>query len=708
MRNLMPITAAPATPNSASPFAPRRGTKPRGWHRPIFNVFSSIRHHSLSALCVLLVLLALGAYFILKNAKAVYKAHSVIYISPRFPKILASDSAGEVPYDSYVQGQMQTVTRSDVIAAAIAKIPYSARNRTGPALPTEIQELQKTLEVNRISSSDQMSIALGGPSPAGLADIVNTITDAYIEKARNEEFYGIDERLNALNPEKDRLQKQIDQSMAEQAGLMKQLGTVPSAERPAVSPSDSSLDNLREQLANARIRREAAEAKLSSSIQKGSSGIAAQGSAADDASGADSRTFGMRAALNNRRANLMEEMSSLRPGHPTYQKDKQELALINSMLNEENKKAGSIREQDKLRQDVERARNLEQQLTQELDLNTQTGTSATTPNFQRVTELGPEISSLQKAYDGISDRIRDLELEKSSPGSIHVSTKALEPLSPENSGVMTYWTALILLSLAGAAAAAVFIDLLDSRIYSPLDVERVVGFHPLGVLLNDDEFHRDITGEYYFRLATGIDHAVRHTGARTFLFTSPAHGCGTSTVVRKLSDKLRSLDLRTRIIVSAPSKDSDSASADNSPRSESPLKDKTKNDEIPTASVASITGPHPHKRPDALGPKPMARVARNAGDQYDVVLIDAGPLPISANTEYLARAADATVIVVKSSSTTRQELDRAARLLERLEVAGVAVVLNSVSQGRADNALKKELAKYEQALLHRRSVTKNS
>jgi Mrp family chromosome partitioning ATPase len=97
----------------------------------------------------------------------------------------------------------------------------------------------------------------------------------------------------------------------------------------------------------------------------------------------------------------------------------------------------------------------------------------------------------------------------------------------------------------------------------------------------------------------------------------------------------------------------------------------------------------------------------HAGEQCDVVLIDADPLPISANTEYLARVVDATVLVVKASTTTKQELDRAARLLERLEVAGVAVILNKISLGRADRALKREFRRYEQSLQqHRTAVAK--
>jgi len=698
MLNRMPTTATPATPTNTPAFTHRRVVSKPGWRRPLVSVLGSIRRHWLIALCTLAIFLVCGGYALWKKVKPIYEAHSVVYISPKFSKILASDSQVEVPYDSYVQDQIQTATSSNIIADAIAKLPYSIRHRTGPALPYEIQELKKSLEVNRMGTSNQMSIALRGPSPAGLADIVNTLTDSYVQKAKSEEFYGLDDKLNNLNHEKDLLQKQIDQSMAEQATLMQQLGTATAStpESTGTNSYESTLQKLRDQLANARTQREAAEAELDSLTDRGHNGPGVLNSADGNAIGADSDSSRVRNALNSRRATLLDEMSGLRPDHPIYRQDKQELASIEQMLNNEKQKSGT-RVQDKLRQDIARARNLEQQLTQELNSKTHSATSPA-PKYQRAMELGPEIGSLQKRYDTINDRIRDLELEGNSPGSIHMSTKALEPLGPEENGLILYSALLFLLSLVGAIGAAVVIDLLDNRIYTPSDVERVVGFHPLGVLLNDDEFHQDITGEYYLRLAAGIDHAVRSSGARTFLFTSPAHGSGTSTVVRKLSDKLHDLDLRTRIIVATPAEDNGSHSSNSSPRPEFVLKHK--DDQNKPASLAPLAMPRTRKSQDAQAPNPMARTVHHAGDQYDVVLIDASPLPISANTEYLARVADAIVLVVKSSSTTRQELDRAARLLDRLEVAGVAVVLNKVSLERADNALKMELTRYKQSFRH--------
>jgi len=235
-----------------------------------------------------------------------------------------------------------------------------------------------------------------------------------------------------------------------------------------------------------------------------------------------------------------------------------------------------------------------------------------------------------------------------------------------------------------------------------------VGFHPLGVLLDDREFRREISNEYYLRLAAGIDHAVRNSGARIFLFTSAAHGSGTSTVVGKLCDKLRNLNLRIRLITAASFDELEGLRTE-IPRPPDRLLQAS--DEIERTRPLPLTPFIPIRTQAAYGmgqegpaPNPVLRVLQNASEQYDVVLIDANPLPISANTEYLARLADATVLVLKSSSTTKQELERAARLLERLEVAGVAVILNKISLERADRAMKKEFRSYEQSLRRRRAT----
>jgi hypothetical protein len=509
----------------------------------------------------------------------------------------------------------------------------------------------------------------------------------------------------------------MDDRLTEQAQLMQQLGvaTISSAEG-ATNPYDSTSQAVRGQLAVVRMDREAAEARYAAILNgEGLGGSGVLDAAAEGVIATDSSLSAIRGNLNSRRATIVEEMNGLRPDHPIYQKDKAEIASIDGQINDLRLKAGEhLHEQ--LRQDVTRTRMVELQLIKELGEKTHAASTAA-PKFQRAAELGPEIEGLQKAYDAVDDRIRELELESNSPGSIHVSTKALTPLGPEQSKFRIFLLALVIVSLTCAIATPVGIDLLDSRIYTPQDIEKAVGFHPLGVLVDDNEFRREVSDEYYFRLAAGVDHAVRNSGVRTFLFTSTTPGSGTTTVIRRLNEELRGFNLKTLTITA-------SGSGEEISRSDVParsrcwwrhagsadlnhlLESRNKTEEIQSSPLTPLVVYDfvgDAKRREQSAPDHVARTLNQAGELCDVVLIDAKPLPISAQTEYLARLTDATVLVVQAGATTKQELERAARLLERLDVAGVAVVLNKITLDRADRAMKRDFNGYEQFLRKRRS-----
>ena len=674
---------------------PRRQTFSAAQERKL-NVIASVRRHWAVALIVFVVILGAGAFILWKKARPVYNSHSVVYISPKFPTVLNNNSEVELPYDSYFQEQVQTVTRYDILHDAVASLPYSARQRSGPVLPSEIEGLLKDLIVKRVGTSYEMSVGLSGPSPHGLAEIVNAVTNTYIERAKNPQFYGVNDRLKTLNQEKQRLQSQIDKSLAEKAHLMEELGVATTTTQVGTTnPYDATSTAVRTELATARMQRETAEAELDALLRRNTPGNSnALDVAGKEAIASDPGLAAMWSALSSRRAALLQEMTGLRPDHPVYQKDKDNLSSTDTIMNDLKQQA--VQEvQNKLRQDVERTRMVELKLTRELEEKTSSATSAA-PKYLRATELGPEIDSLQKSLEAIDNRIRDLDLESSSPGSIHVSTNALTPTSPERSKLPIFALAVLMISLTIATAVPVGMDLVDHRIYTPYDVEQVVGFHPIGVLVDEDRFSGEVAGEYYFRLAAGIDHAVRSSGARIFLFTSAAHGAGTSTVVRKLSEQLCNLNLRTRTMTAAASSELDLLSNDASPLAHN--KWNRPNDVLQSApKPIDYNNRRYQLERDVPPPNWVEQTLNRAAMDYDVVLIDAQPMPVSAQTEYLARLADATVLIVKARGTTRQDLECTARVLERLEVAGVAVILNKVRVDRADGALKQALRSYEKS-----------
>jgi len=69
----------------------------------------------------------------------------------------------------------------------------------------------------------------------------------------------------------------------------------------------------------------------------------------------------------------------------------------------------------------------------------------------------------------------------------------------------------------------------------------------------------------------------------------------------------------------------------------------------------------------------------------DFLFIKAQPLRSSAETEFVARLADVTLLVVESGTTTRKELRSCLALARRLRTRGLAAVVSELKLRNADN-----------------------
>jgi Mrp family chromosome partitioning ATPase len=223
-----------------------------------------------------------------------------------------------------------------------------------------------------------------------------------------------------------------------------------------------------------------------------------------------------------------------------------------------------------------------------------------------------------------------------------------------------------------------------------------MGFSPIGVLLDDREVTQLVYDECALRLAAGIDHAAHSAGVRTFVITGVTAGAGTTTIVGNLGSTLAKLGRKTLTI---------DASGNTNPIAYATVNDAARITDLKNEKNSS-TGAGTQLQPTVvtqpltskitpLAASFMAKAFQELTNEYDIVLIDAAPLLTSAETEYLARFADVTILVGESAQTKKAELKRSARLLERLNVGGVAVVINKVGLLRAEKTLKQDLDEFE-------------
>jgi polysaccharide biosynthesis transport protein len=680
---------APAPAPSPRPSAPSGGFK--------INVVRSLKIHALAASLVALVTCGLGLAVLLRH-KPTYSATSTIYVSPNFPKTLTDDREQEYQYESYIQEEMHSVTRYDVLADALRKLPAGTWQGPIESEQSAIARLQHALDISRVGATYQVEITLDGAHPERLAEIVNAVTNTYLEKAKDEEFYGRDERLETLRQERTRLQTALDARLQEQADIAKTLG-VAIVGGDGGNPFDTQLEKMRADLSTAHEQRIQAEAQLSS-LENGdpSAPNSALSTAADEIIASDPQLTALKTSLGQKRSELLGTLAGLTPNNPLRKQTEDQLAdteaALQKMQSSLRAKAAARLEQ-KLHAEVNRAATIESKLLSDLQHETTAATTAA-PKFERSDEIKADIERLQARYNTIDERIGNLELESSSPGSVHLFQPARAPIAPEASKTRLVLPLLFPLSILFGIVTAVLLDLLDPHLYTGGDVEGVMGFAPVGILLDDREVTQLVYDECALRLAAGIDHAAHAAGVRTFVVTGCASGAGTTTIVGNLGSTLAKLGRKTLTI---------DASGNTNPVAYATvnLTDVSRMSGFPgdqlthsgTELQSTVVTQPISSKVTPLATSFMAKAFQELTNEYDIVLIDAAPLLTSAETEYLARFADVTILVSESAKTKKADLKRTARLLERLNVAGVAVIINKVGLLRAEKTLKHDLAEFE-------------
>ena len=662
--NPNPADRSPLEGAAAQPFGPApagqalvaraaAGDPPR--FRPQVRRSLTMRPLLAGAIGLMTLLLCFAAAF---KQPSLYKAQSLIYVEPIVTRALNEPGApgfDQLRYNSYIEQQMQTITRDDILSDALHTLPEGTWAGTKEREQSAIGRLQTALVVERVLTSYQISISLKTPNAQKSAAIVNAVTEAYLRDGRKDELSEAGSRVQILTEERDRITQQLATDRKEQAALGTSLGVAyPSAE--GSNYFDEQLVHLREALAVARQAHDVAAAQLSSvsgSEAEHRSGLAA---AADESIGSDPGLGSMKTAVNGRRAILESQMAGLTANNPLYKQDADELADLDRSLDTMTAQMRSRAEdhiQDKLRSELQRTAAIEAQLNSQLAAETGKATSAG-PKLQRASELAADMQRLSARYSAVDDALNALKLQADGPSPEHLALAAAAPSAPEANRRNFFFLAAFPLAILLSISAAVLARLFDRRIFIGADLEQALGFAPLAVLPAREDVAPRVFEEYSLRLAAGIEGAYRRASARTFVLTAVGRRADTDLLLQSLASKLRELRLNVAVVRAG----------------ELLMTSEFSREHTLASSLAS----------DGIASTKLERLKV----QHDLVLIDAAPLLESAETEYVVRSADATVLIVTSGVTLTTELVAATTLLARLRVNGVAAVLQQLRVQSAD------------------------
>lgn len=103
--------------------------------------------------------------------------------------------------------------------------------------------------------------------------------------------------------------------------------------------------------------------------------------------------------------------------------------------------------------------------------------------------------------------------------------------------------------------------------------------------------------------------------------------------------------------------------------------------EIPNLSVIG-SGPFPPNPSELLGSNAMREVLREAGERFDIVLLDSPPLLAVTDAAVLSTLVDGALLVVRMGATPRTSVRRAVGQLHTVHGRVVGAVLNDVDFSR--------------------------
>ena len=318
-----------------------------------------------------------------------------------------------------------------------------------------------------------------------------------------------------------------------------------------------------------------------------------------------------------------------------------------------------------------------------------------------VSDSSPEIAA--QTADGIAESLSVVvpELERSSeetkaPVAISLVRNATVPLQPVSPNTRLTIALGLLLGLFAGVGLAFLREVLDTRIRSQSDVEKLTDSSVIGAITFDDEAagHPLIVqespgaprAEAFRRLRTNLQFLEATGGSRVFVITSALPGEGKSTTSINLAITLADAGSRVLLVdadLRRPSV-SDYLGLEGSVGLTTVLIGKIgREDAVQPWGTSTLhvlpSGQVPPNPSELLGSQSMTALLAELGAAYDVVIIDTAPLLPVTDGAVLAKLTGGAVVVVGAGITHRRQLTEALGALHTAGAKALGVVVNRLA-----------------------------
>ncbi len=658
---------------------------PTGRFKPLV----SFKNHKLLAFFTFLLVIGIALPVSYQQGQPVFNTLSVVLVSPRFVPNLdvekGMDYLNRTDYQLYIQQQTRTATRVDVLKAALQRPEV----RRFWLRPTETEDMALTrlalsIKAENKRGSPFITISLKSSEGKGLDTILNTIVEIYLKQSQEENLYDRDVRIDILQQRRDELLDMINQRRKLRSGIAEELG-VTTFKEDSLNPYDDLLIESTKAYNLARRARVEIETRFNT-LKESIPGQQAFNAQIQELVANDSTLNRLKSTLGDRRSELISQMSGLTPQHITRQRIEKEILQLDQELQQATQRLFAEIQQRLLEQrqgEVFQAQQIEQALFNEMS-DQRKKANHYAGRYNQALVLNKEIERAYQQLDKIDQRVDFLTIEASAPGFVRLDSPALIPIITGSRKKI--FLIFSLLGLGLAFLLPTLVDLLDKRLQTPGEVHKILGFPALAWILNRrDQPTRQLAFDHLRRLALTLIRDYRHNKTRHFVLTSVKSGGGSTTLTLEIAQILISLGVRT-LAVELNAFKPDARYQNDSPLGLVTLLDpRTANSLSLDTVIVPATDLLPPRLP--LGTCAERHLSTHGrltdllstlDKRYDLILLDAPPLLLSADAELLGEIAGGVLLIIEAGHITPGELKRAAHLLERLNPPVVGTILNRV------------------------------
>jgi succinoglycan biosynthesis transport protein ExoP len=646
----------------------------------------SLQRHWRIGIVVGILVFLLGIPVVFLKGQSLYRAEGIFQVSPTYMKNLEADKELELQsnsqYREYVNHLSQTVIRYDVLESALDALAAEGIDPKPPALSRRryIETLQRTIYVRPVADTYMVKVGIEGTDKRYLHSLINAVLASFYATSKAEQIYGSAERLQVLGETRERLDAEMAALEAERIELADALGLTTFAEN-VQNPFDAVLAQAREKATEATLMRAAAEAALAAFEQDGE--VPTEfGRSLMEMRLQDNGLQALRNEVVKRSEELGRTLAGLTPEHPAHAAASREITEIRGRLAAA-ETAFDETTRANFRQRLATALAMRQQVERETTTMLKTledQASDYARRFQRAMRITADIDKREAELLKVRDRLNFLQTEADALGFVRLVTPALPAELPMGLGKTKLALAILIAAFGAALVAPVALDLLDRRILSVNDAEKLMEIPAAGWQIErEDEATRLFGEEQLRRFAATLIRNHGRSQRKVYAFSALKSGAGVSTLLLDTARMLTELGQRV-LVLEANAWDPSEALAALKPGLSDWLDERAELAALPQTfdwqgSALQVIGIGEPSR--GIRRLDRFRLAlEQLGADHDFVLVDLPPLLQAADAELLIEAVGQVFLVVQAASITRGELLRGKRQLQRLDPEAVGLFVN--------------------------------